>query len=157
MRESERVILGNNTIRQSVATRTRASVIAFPVFESYGDQIGEWLAALGDPKPAPAAVGQVTRSLRRAITGVERVHNSARHTNMACLMRHTLEALRASEWEGARYLLMTASTLINTRALRAGASLNTPETGGELFQFPLLPDSETELLAEVAITGIVAG
>jgi hypothetical protein len=124
-------------------------VIVFPVFECYGDQIAECLSTLGECKPTRAAVQRVTRSLRRTLPNVERVRNSTRHTNMACLMRHTIEALRASEWEGARYLLMTGSALMHARAIRPGVSLNAPDGGGVL-QFPLLAETK-------ATTGTVAG
>jgi hypothetical protein len=139
------------------ASATRADVIVFPIFEAYGDQIAECLSVLGEQKPTVAAVQRVTRLLRRALPGVERVRNSVRHTNMACLMRHTLEALRASEWEGARYLLMTGSALMHARAVRPGVSLNGAEAGGAVLQFPLLPDCATEVIAGEAITGMVTG
>jgi hypothetical protein len=135
----------------------RAGVIVFPIFEAYGDQLAECLAVLGDQKPTRAAVQRVTRLLRRALAGVERVRNSTRHRNMACLMRHTLEALRASEWEGARYLLMTGSALMYARAVRPGVRLNGAKAGGAVLQFPLPPDCATEPMAGEAITGIVTG
>jgi hypothetical protein len=160
------VIARNKTMHQSAAARAgtssrktprkRVGVIAFPVFESYGDQIVEWLSALGDQKPNRIAVERVTLSLRRAVASLELVRNSPRHTNMACLMRHTLEALRASEWEGARYLLMTAFALMSARVLRTGACLNDPVAGGAVLQFPL-PEMPTELTTEEAVTGIVTG
>jgi hypothetical protein len=148
------VIGTDKTIRP--ASAGRAGVIVFPIFEAYGDQIAECLSVLGEQKPTRAAVQRVTRSLRCALAAVERVRNSTRHTNMACLMRHTLEALRASEWEGARYLLMMGSALMYARAVRPGVSLNAAEAG-VVLQFPLLPDCATELTADEAITGIVTG
>lgn len=146
-----RMIATAKTTRPSRRTqRKRGGVIVFPIFESYGDQIAECLSALGERKPTSAAVQRITRSLRRALPHVERVRDSTRHTNMACLMRHTLEALRASEWEGARYLLMTGSALMHARAVRAGVSLSGAEAGGVVLQFPPLPSGE-------AITGMVTG
>src|SRR5579864_7299673 len=108
------MIARNKTMRRAAVVdattpHTRARVIVFPIFESYGDQIAECLSMLAEPEPARPAVRRVTLSLKSAVANLERVRNSTRHTNMACLMRHTLEALRASEWEGARYLLMTGS------------------------------------------------
>jgi hypothetical protein len=157
------VIATDKTMRQVAAVRAgtpRArlspDVIVFPIFESYGDQIAECLSALGVRKPTRAAVLRVTRSLHLALAGVERVRNSTRHTNMACLMRHTLEALQASEWEGARYLLMTGSALMHARAIRTNVSLNDPDTGGVL-QFRLLPESPSELMTGEPITGTVTG
>ncbi len=143
--------------RRRIALKVRPSLIAFPVFESWGDQIAEWLSALGDETPTPSAVRQVTRSLLCAVASLERVRNSTRHTNMACLMRHTVEALRASEWEGARYLLMTGSALMHARALRPGVRLTGTDTGATVFQFPPLPENAAELMTVDAITGMVTG
>jgi hypothetical protein len=145
------------TIRQSAAPRRRAKVVVFPVFESHADQIAECLSALGEQKPTRAAVQRVTLSLRRALPNLERVRNSMRHTNMACLMRHTLEALRASEWDGARYLLMTGSALMHARAIRPGVWLNGPDAGAVVLQFPLTPEGTPELITDAAITGMVTG
>lgn len=157
------MIATDKTIRQTTAVRARTSsrrtppkraqVIVFPVFESWGDQILEWLSALGEQTPTPSAVRQVTRSLLCAVASVERVRNSTRHTNLACLMRHTVEALWAREWEGARYLLMTGSALVYATAVPPGAWLDGPETGGVVLQFPLLP----EIADAEATTGMVTG
>jgi hypothetical protein len=164
--ESRRVIARGKTTRRSTAThegiapvktlRKRAVVIAFPAFEHYGDQILGWLSTLGDQDPTHSDVARVTRSLRRAVDRVERVRNSPRHTNMACLMRHTLEALRASEWNGARYLLMTAHVLMNARVVGTGARFYSSGDVPAVFQFPA-PEMLAELTTEEAITGIVTG
>ena len=148
------MIAGKRLERRS--PQMRADVAVFPVFESYGEQIRDCLSALGERKPTRAAVRRVVQTLRRALPGVERVRNSARHANMACLMRHTLEALRASEWEGARYLLMTGSALMHARAVRAGASLRSAGEG-RVLQFPAAAVSGTDAIAGEAITGIVTG
>ena len=155
--ESLRMTAREKTIRPSMAPGRRAHVIVFPIFESYGDQLAECLAALGERKPTRTAVRRVTQSLRRALPDMERVRNSARHANMACMMRHTLEALRACEWQGARYLLMTGSALMHARAVRPGVALNGPDAGGVVLQFPLLPAEPSELITGEAITGMITG
>ena len=156
--ESRRMIAREKTIRHCAARRKRAGVIVFPAFEAYGDQIADCLSTLGEQEPARAAVRKVTVSLRGALANLERVRNSTRHMNMACLMRHTLEALRASEWEGARYLLMTGSALLHARAIRPGLSLNGPDTGGTVFQLPPMPtDDADELMTVEATSGMVTG
>lgn len=148
---------GGQRVSSYKTLRQCRGAIAFPVFERYGDRIMECLAALGDGKPSRAAAKRVTRSLWSAAASAERVRNSARHANMACLMRHTLEAMGASEWEGARYLLMTALALMNVRAVPAGGWLNSPEGGGVVVQFPLPPARTTEPATEEATTGTVTG
>jgi hypothetical protein len=157
------MIATDKTIRQTTAVRARISsrrtprkrthVIAFPVFEAWGDQILEWLSALGEQTPTRTAVRQVTRSLLCAVARMERVRNSTRHANLARLLRHTVEALWAREWEGARYLLMTGSALVYVTAAPPDARLDGPEAGGVVFQFPLLP----ETAAAEATTGMVTG
>ena len=137
--------------------RKRAGLIVFPAFECYGDQILDWLSALGDRDPTHSAVARVMRSLRRAVGSVERVRNSPRHTNMARLLRHTLEALRASEWEGARYLLITAHALMNARAVGTGACFYNAEDFRAVLQFPATPETVAELTSEEVITGIGTG
>ena len=139
------------------AVPIRARVIDFPIFESYGDQIAECLSVLGEQKPGRAAVQRVTRLLQCILPGVERVRNSTRHTNMARLMRHTLEALQASEWQGARYLLMTGSALMHARAVRPGVSLNSEEAGGVLQFAAAGGKSESEVITDAATTGTVTG
>jgi hypothetical protein len=152
--ESLKVIARNSSISRSV--HVRGGVVVFPVFESYSDQIQECLSALGERKPTRAAVRRVTQTLRRALPGLERVCNSTRHENMARLMRHTLEALRASEWEGARYLLMTGSALMYARAVRTGASLTCADED-RVLQFPVMIVSGAETIDDEAVTGIVTG
>ncbi len=152
----------DKTTGQCAPPWRRANLIVFPIFEFYADQIAECLSALGEQKPTRAAVQRVTLSLRRALPNLERVCNSTRHTNMACLMRHTLEALRASEWEGARYLLMTGSALMHARAIRSGVWLNGPDADGVVLQFPLLAESADEVMTVEATTveatkGMVTG
>jgi hypothetical protein len=149
---------GRERVSSRETLRPCGGAIAFPVFESYGDRIMECLAALGEGKPARAAAKRVTRSLLSAAASAERVRKSPRHSSMACLMRHTLEAMRATEWEGARYLLMTALALMNARAVPAGGWLNSPEGGGVVLQFPLPPAARTtEPETEDATTGMVTG
>lgn len=143
--------------RDKTTPRASARVIIFPIFETYGDQIAECLAALGERKPTRRTVERVTLMLRRALANAERVRNSARHTNMARLIRHTLEALRASEWDGARYLLMTGSALMHARAIRPGAWLNGPDAGGVVLQFPPMPERADELMTVEAATGMFTG
>lgn len=161
------MIATDKTIRQAAPVRPgasfrktrrkRAQVIAFPVFDSYNDQIAEWLSALGEQTPSRAAVRQVTRSLLCAVASLERVRNSTRHANLACLMRHTVEALWVREWNGARYLLMTGSALMHTRAVRPGIWPGNSEAGGVVLQFPTMPETATELTTVDAITGMVTG
>jgi hypothetical protein len=161
------MIATDKTIRRATAVRPgalfrktrrkRAQVIVFPVFESYNDQIAEWLSALGEQTPTRASIRQVTRSLLCAVANLERVRNSTRHTNLACLMRHTVEALWAREWDGARYLMMTGSALLHARAVRPGVSLNGTEAGCVVLQFPPMPETATELTTVDATTGMVTG
>lgn len=96
------------------------NVVAFPVFERHGDQILDWLLDLGEQKPEHRAVTRVLRSMRRTAARLERVRNSMRHSNLASFLRHAANALEASEWDGARYLLMTSHALMTTRAITGG-------------------------------------
>ncbi len=90
-------------------------VIPFPVFENYGDEIVDWLSALGHRKPSARTVARVVKSMRTAIVQLERVRKSGRHCNLASFLRHAADALEASEWDGARYVLKTASALMTAR------------------------------------------
>jgi len=113
-------------------TERRGSVIAFPSFECYGDQILEWLAAIGEREPAPRTVARLARSMRCTAAEIERVRNSLRHSNLASFMRHAANALEAAEWEGARYLLITSMAVMTARAVTARELREV----GELRQFP---------------------
>jgi hypothetical protein len=93
------------------------NVIAFPVFEHNGDQIREWLSDIGERTPTRRTVLRVVISMRFAATKVERVRNSLRHTNLAMFLRHAANALETSEWDGARYLLLTSLALMAVRAV----------------------------------------
>ena len=75
---------------------------------------------------------------------------------MTRLIRHTLEALQVSEWEGARYLLITGLALVHARAVRPGASLR-GAGGGCVLQFPALTISGADAITDEAITGMVTG
>ncbi len=94
-------------------------MIAFPVFEDHGDQILEWLSEMGPGNPGGRTVARLARSMRSAVLEIGRVR-SIRHSNLAGFLEHAADALEAGEFEGARYLLMTAHALVAARAVRAG-------------------------------------
>jgi hypothetical protein len=94
-------------------------VIAFPVFEQNGDQIREWLSDIGNRQPSRRAVVRLAKSMRCTADRIERVRNSIRHSNLAKFVRHAAAALEASEWEGARYLLIMSLTLMKIRPVPA--------------------------------------
>jgi len=104
------------TLARSARTR---KVIVFPVFEHNGGQIREWLLDIGDREPSRRTVIRLLKSMRRMATTIERVRNSMRHSNLARFVRHAANALEASEWEGARYLLIMSITLMTARAAPA--------------------------------------
>lgn len=137
-----------------VTTRTRRScgVITLPLFERYGDQILEWLAAIDEAEPARQNVMRVVKSMRCTIERTERVRNSVRHSNLASFVRHAARALEASEWDGARYILVTAMALMNART----ASAPSFRECFEVRQFPLPAGSAAALPPDAAM-GIVTG
>jgi len=100
-------------------TRRRNNVIAFPVFEHNGDQIREWLSDMGDSEPTARTVLRLVRSMRSTAAMIERVRNSMRHSHLAMFLRHAANALEASEWDGARYLLITSLALLTSRPVTA--------------------------------------
>ena len=83
-------------------------VIAFPAFERYEEQIEDWLSAIGERTPGARPSLRVLRSIQRTLAEVERVRNSPRHSNLASFLRHAANAIHDMEWDGARYILMTA-------------------------------------------------
>jgi hypothetical protein len=123
--------------------RSASEAIAFPRFDCYGDAILEWHSAIdsavSDPATARQISASVSASMERAIRQVERV-GSARHRNLATFIRHALVALNDAEWDGARYILLTAFAALSAGAVSEGPS-------GILLQFP----------APAAKTGIVTG
>lgn len=129
-------------------------VVAFPVFERYGDQIDEWLGAIDRSESERRTDGRIVKSMRRAVAKIERVSKSRRHTNLASFLRHAANALEASERDGARYLLMTALALMPAppvpRSLRGGAVV---------IQLPVRVDVDagaSELTPD-AVMGMVTG
>jgi hypothetical protein len=122
-------------------------VVAFPVFERYGDQIDEWLGAIDRSESERRTDGRIVKSMRRAVAKIERVSKSRRHTNLASFLRH-------AERDGARYLLMTALALMPAppvpRSLRGGAVV---------IQLPVRVDVDagaSELTPD-AVMGMVTG
>src|SRR5450432_2443309 len=92
----------------SAAARQPCRVIAFPVFDDYGENIDEWLSVVGASEPPERKVAGIVSSMRRVLRNIERVRNSTRHNNLATFLGHAARALEAGQWDGARYLLMTA-------------------------------------------------
>ena len=72
------------------------------------------------------------RSMRRRASEIERVRNSIRHTHLAIFVWQAAKALEADEWEGARYLLMTAYALMTIRPVIG----NEVAQAGKIYQFP---------------------
>jgi hypothetical protein len=124
--------------------RRAARVIAFPAFESYGDAILEWLAALGEGEPGREAVLRLAGSMQRAVVRIERVRTSIRHRNLATFIRHAQLALQISEWNGARYVLLTAFATLSASAFTEQKPCG---PAGIVLQFP----------APEAVTGTVNG
>ena len=136
------------------------NVIAFPVFEDHGDQILEWLSEMGPGNPGVRTVARLLRSMRSAVLEIGRVRNSLRHSNLASFLKHATNALEAGEFEGARYLLMTAHALLAARAVTAGNFREGHLDAGpaeprllEMRQFSFAAGPG----AAVPATGIVAG
>ena len=127
------------------------NVIAFPVFEHNGDRIQEWLSDLGDCEPTRHTVRRLVKSMRYTAGTIERVRNSLRHSNLAMFMRNAASALEASEWDGARYLLMMSLALITVRAVTAEGFAEI----ATVLQLPLA--TEVEELPAAAVMGIVTG
>ena len=143
-----RIGLRNTGVRPRVAARSRR-VIAFPVFENHGDQILEWLSEIGQPEQPPRLAARLVKSMRRSATELERVRHSIRHRNLATFLRHAISAVECSEWEGARYILMTGFAFMSAR------NSSNPESA--VLQFPMRADAVTvDPDAGVAI-GIVTG
>ena len=124
-------------------------VIAFPVFEQSGDQILEWLSTMGRGEPGKRTVARLIRAMDSAAGELERVRHSARHSNLATFMRHAAKALESSEWNGARYLLMTAYALMP--ACGDGVSGT-----AQVRQFPARNDAAATTVGG-ALMGIVTG
>jgi len=118
--------------------RRSRRVVVFPVFENYGDMILEWLSALDNGEPRSGTVSHLAGAIERAIQQIERVRNSARHRNLATFLRHAVLALQSSEWDGARYILMTAFAALAASAVTAGATLEdpAPQSAPPVLQFP---------------------
>lgn len=132
---------GTGRISAAPALRRARRVIIFPVFENYGEMILEWLSALGDAEPGSAIVPRVATAIERAIGRIERVPGSARHRNLATFLRHAALALKSSEWDGARYILMTAFATLAAGAIPYGAPLEDPARSHRsrpVLQFPEL-------------------
>ena len=124
------------------------NVISFPVFEHIGDQIHEWLAEIGR-EPKRHTVLRLVKSMRCTAVSIDSVRDSMRHSHLAVIVRHAASALEASEWEGARYLLMTSLALMTARAVSAKDVAEI----ASLRQLPLA----TEVDELPAATGIVTG
>lgn len=99
----------------------RARVIPFPSFDAHGGQIDEWLSAIGESEPGVQAAAEVLRSIRRTLAGIEQVRNSPRHTNLANFLRHAANAIEGREWDGARYILITALAIMDGTLREAAA------------------------------------
>jgi hypothetical protein len=128
----------------------RNNVIAFPVFEHNGDRIREWLSEIGDSPPAGRTVLRLVKSMRCRAATIERVRNSMRHRHLAMFVRHAANALEASEWDGARYLLITSLALIAGRGVTAKGFAEIPAVRQ-------LPPAEVDELPVAAAIGIVTG
>ena len=120
-----------------------APVVAFPVFEDYGERLSEWLTAIDVVRPGWRPVA-VVRSIRRTAAQIERVRNSLRHSNLAQFLWHAANALEAGQWDTGRYCLMTAHALLHASAIPASAKCR----GDRVLQLPL---------AVFAVTGITTG
>jgi hypothetical protein len=107
-----RTLQAKNRQTAPVRRRKPCRIIAFPAFERHGDQILEWFSAISGKEPSPTAVVRLVKSMRCEVARLERVRKSARHNNLASLVRHAANALETSEWDGARYLLITALGLM---------------------------------------------
>ncbi len=128
-------------------------VIEFPVFERYGDDIGEWLAALNGlngAAPGKRTAARVAKSIGRTADSVERVRFSARHSSLGMFLSHAARALDASEFEGARYLLMTASASMWARP----AGMSADHADNVFSQFPV---EEEAMVVEFPATEIAVG
>ncbi len=141
-------------VRQSRADEKKTpagknNVIAFPVFEHNGDLIREWLSEIGDGQPSGRTVLRLVKSMRCTAATIERVRNSMRHSHLATFVRNAASALEASEWDGARYLLITSLALLTARAVTAKGFAEI----ATLRQLPLA----TEVDELPAAMGIVTG
>ena len=117
------------TLRSGSRQARRSSrVIPFPVFELYGDQILEWLSAIDGNKPTRRTVLRVVKSMRCAVANAGRVRNSMRHSNLADLLRHAANALEAAEWDGTRYLLITALALMTAGTVSAKTQIESAKS-----------------------------
>jgi hypothetical protein len=144
----------SNRIYARVSARS-ASIIAFPVFENHGDQILEWLSELGQPelRPQPRLAAKLVKSMRNSATELERVRHSMRHSNLATFVRHAISAVECSQWDGARYILMTAFAFMSTRSIDP----NKRASESAVLQFPMRPDAVSVESAAGLAMGIVTG
>lgn len=126
----------------------QSGVVAFPVFERYGEQIREWLSTLNDGSPGRRTLARIARQSRCMASKAGSVRNSPRHANLAGFLRLAANALDEEETDGARYLLMTALALM-------GACAAQTHTANPVIQFPAAAEEST--VAADAATGIAAG
>src|SRR5205823_4903361 len=122
-----------------------ARVVEFRTLESYSDTILDWLSAIGGGEPATAAASRIVASMDRAVRQLDRVQNSARHRNLSAFIRHALLAVQSSEWDGARYILLTAFAALSASALSEQKAA-TAALSRRVLQFPV-----------AAVRGIVTG
>jgi hypothetical protein len=128
------------------------TVIAFPVFERHADQIEEWLAAIGDCALTNGRVLQIAKTMRSLAAKLARVEGSVRHQNLASFVGHAANSLEASEWQGARYLLITSLALLSANPSFASWQ------PAVVRQLPLpAPDVPEEAELAEAAMGIVIG
>jgi hypothetical protein len=80
-----------------------AQVVAFPRFDENGACVFEWLGQVDEGRIDAAVL-----SLCEAHRKLCRVRHSPRHIRLAEFLHHAILALQSGEFEGARYILMTA-------------------------------------------------
>ena len=130
-----------------------STIIAFPVFERYGDQILEWLSELNSGAPDRRTATRLASSMRRTIGEMDRVRNSPRHSNLVTFLEHAIGALKIFEWDGARYLLMTSLAVMTTRS---GTHDDLPARA-TVRQLPLRTEATIAGLAPNVTMGMVTG
>jgi hypothetical protein len=140
-------------ITRKSATR-KCGVIAFPVFERYGIEIEEWMSALSTDRPSIRSVTRVVKQMRVGLAELERVKGSVRHSNLAGFFRHIISSLEASEWDGARYLLLTSLAVMSARPMASGKV----QTFTVIRQFPRRANAvDIAELSAGPVIGSVAG